>query len=349
MSKKRILVTGAGALLGQGILRCLQPIRQDYHIVTVDPDHRSSGFFLSDMAYTIPLADEQDYLQSLIAIIKREKIELIFIGTDVELPLLSNERINLEKAYQLKIAVSRPEVIAIANDKWLTANFLRDNGFPFPVSVRATDGDGIHVLRVKGVYPLFAKPRDGARSKGIRVLNNEFDLAEIEKFPSNLVIQEFLEESEGEFTAGCLVFGGKCCAVVVLKRDLRDGNTWRAYSDISKKYEPFLMAVAEKLGAEGPCNFQFRIRANQPVIFEINARFSGTTPLRMIFGFNEVKATLNYYLNGVSDFDFKIAPGTVLRTFSDLFISNEQMESLKLAGELKQPEGVDYPFSILKS
>lgn len=337
-------MTGAGALLGQGILRCIQPFREEYYIVSVDPDFRSSGFFLSDKAYTVPMANDPLYLSAIEKVITEERIELILIGTDVELPLFSKERGGLEKKYGVKTITSGEDVIRIANDKWATAKFLKDNGFPYPFSVNAIDMEGMTKLRDRGVYPLFAKPRDGARSKGIRTIQSEGDLMDVMKFPGNLVIQEFLEESEGEYTAGCLVLDGKCCAVVVLRRDLRDGNTWRAYSDTSGRFDVFLKSVAEKLGVEGPCNFQFRVRNQEPVIFEINARFSGTTPLRMMFGFNEVKAVLDYYFMGQSRFEVTIKEGTVLRTFSDLWVSNGSLEELKKEGHLEQPQAVEYPF-----
>ena len=53
---KNILVTGAGALLGQGILRLLQVADFSKKIYTTDPDPRSTGHWLGDYAITVPMA-----------------------------------------------------------------------------------------------------------------------------------------------------------------------------------------------------------------------------------------------------------------------------------------------------
>jgi carbamoyl-phosphate synthase large subunit len=344
-SKTTVLVTGAGALLGQGILRCLQNDRNEFRIITADPDFKSAGHWLGDKAITIPFASAANYLAELEKIIESERIDFVLIGTDVELPVLSKNKIRLEQLYRMKVIVSSEKVIDIANDKWLTSNFLQKHGFPFPNSVMASNRDQV-LSTFNDTFPLFAKPIDGARSKGIRIINDRTALDEVLSDPQNLVVQEYLHEHDGEYTAGCLVLGGKCRAIVVLRRDLRDGNTYRAYSDVSGDFDDFLKRVAETLEVEGPCNFQFRVRNGQPVIFEINARFSGTTPLRMIFGFNEVVATIDFYRHNKAEMNVSIAEGTVLRTWSDIFITKHEFDQFESAKVIDNPKCQEVSFLI---
>ena len=342
---KNILVTGAGAVLGQGILRSLQEYTNDFIIHTADPDHRSSGHWLGNKAHTIKMANDPDYLNSIENIIQSEKIDIVLIGTDTELPIFSNNKKLLEEKYRVIIVVSDSKVIEIANDKFLTANFLKNNGFHYPISYMSYDQDGIFLLKKQNNYPYIAKPIDGARSKGVEILNSEQDLDRVTSYVNNLVIQEYISEFDGEFTSGCLVFNRKCVAVVTLKRDLRDGNTYRAYySNEFVKYNSFISSVAETLGVEGPCNFQFRIKDGQPVIFEINSRFSGTTPLRYIFGFNEVKACVNYYLFKREIENFNLKPGVVMRTWSDIFVSEQEFMHLENEKTLINPSSNYHPF-----
>lgn len=342
---KNILVTGAGAVLGQGILRSLHEHSNNFIIHTADPDYRSSGHWLGNKAHLIKMAKDPDYLSSIENIIIAEKIDIILIGTDTELPIFSDNKKRLEEKYGVIIVVSNTNVIKIANDKFLTANFLKENGFPFPISFMSYDQDGIMYLKKLNNYPYIAKPIDGARSKGIELIKEEKDIDRISSFDNNLVVQEFIAETDGEFTSGCLVFKGKCVAVVTLKRDLRDGNTYRAY--YKKEYEiynNFISNVSEKLGVEGPCNFQFRIKNGKPVIFEINSRFSGTTPLRFIFGFNEVIACINFYLFNKNIDQFVLKPGIVMRAWSDLFVSEQDLDRLKNENILENPTSNYHPF-----
>ncbi|WP_051286097.1 ATP-grasp domain-containing protein [Salinimicrobium terrae] len=330
---KRILVTGAGALLGQGILRSLSYSKNEYYVITADPDVRSTGHALADKSYIIPFAGDEVYLKRIEDIIEQEHIDLILIGTDVELPLFATKKEYLEKKYSLIVVVSKTEAVEIANDKWKTAQFLKDNGFPFPVSALTSDKKEIERLTKLVDFPLIAKPVDGARSKGLQTINNYNELKEICSYENNLVVQEKIKEDEGEFTTGCLVFGGKCVAVVSLIRDLRDGNTWRAYRNGDSPYDDQIAKIAEKLGVEGPANFQYRIKNGQPVVFEVNCRFSGTTPLRMMYGFNEVEALIQYYLENESVQRPSLRSGTILRTFSDVFIPNEVISEFEEKGE----------------
>lgn len=326
---KKILVTGAGALLGQGILRCLHFSKNNYYIITADPDYRAQGHCLGHKAYLIPFASDAKYMARIEEIIEKEKVDVVLIGTDIELPIFAESKKELEKKFPVKIVVSDSKVIEIANNKWLTAEFLKQNGFPYPLSALTTNKEDIKFLIQNCVYPLIAKPVDGARSKGIKIINSKEELESLCSYPNNLVVQELLSEEEGEFTTGCIVMDQKCKAIVSLKRDLRDGNTFRAYRNGNNIHDVLIGKIAETLGVEGPANFQYRIRNGEPVIFEINGRFSGTTPLRYMFGFNEVEALLNYLFNAEEINQPVLKNGAVFRTLSDVFVENTQLEELR--------------------
>lgn len=345
--EKNILVTGAGALLGQGILRLLQVADFPKKIYTADPDPRSTGHWLGDYALTIPKCSADNYIDVVRSLIIQYKIDAILVGTDVELPILAKYKEEFQESLNCAIIVSSENVINIANDKFLTARFLEEHNFPFPFSVMADDKARLAEIETKFGFPLFAKPFDGARSLGIKKINNHEELMEIYSPTSNLVVQQYLSEDQGEYTCGCIVVEGKCVAVVTLKRDLRDGNTYRAYRDHeTPQFDEFIIPIAEKLNPDGPVNFQFRISNGKPVIFEINGRFSGTTPIRQFFGFNEVEAVLKYYLFNQVIEKPTLKNGLVMRTWSDLFITEQQMKDINDNGVLENPNAHFYNFSL---
>ena len=344
---KNILVTGAGSLLGQGILRMLKIADFQKKIFTADPDSRSSGHWLGDEAIIIPKVNEANYIQTIKDIVSQNKIDMILVGTDVELTILSQYKKEFFENFNCTIIVSDLNVINISNDKFLTAQFLKENNFPFPFSVMANDKEGLNQIKEKLGFPLFAKPIDGARSLGIKVINDENELNDLYNPNSNLTVQQYLPEEQGEYTSGCLVVEGKCKSIVTLRRDLRDGNTYRAYRDeFSSKYDEVIKEIAEKLNPDGPVNFQFRVFNEQPVIFEINGRFSGTTPLRYFFGFNEVEALLNYHLFGKLIKNPILKEGVVLRTWSDMFVDNSQFSKLTNDKSLTNPTALFYDFNL---
>ncbi len=346
-NKKNILVTGAGALLGQGILRLLQISNFSKRIFTADPDPKSAGHWLGDYAIIIPKVIDSNYIDVIKKVIVQHKLDAILVGTDVELPILSKYKKTFLQEYGCQVIVSSEDVITIANDKLLTAEFLKKHNFPFPISVMANDKKKLIEIEEKLGFPLFAKPFDGARSLGIKKIENHEELMEIYNSNSNLVVQQFLPETEGEFTSGCIVIKGKCKAIVTLKRDLRDGNTYRAYIDSeTAKYDKFIIPIAEKLCPDGPVNFQFRIFKGEPIIFEINGRFSGTTPLRHFFGFNEVEAVLKYYLFNTEIETPILKNGLVFRTWSDVFINENEFNAFKREAILENPKADFFNFQL---
>jgi len=305
----KVLVTGAGALLGQGIIKSLRLADNDYYIVAVDPDPRSIGLYWADKACLVPMATELNYLENVCQIIKRENPDVILIGTDVELMIFAENKEKIELDFDTKVVVSSPEAIKIADDKWLTYNFLRENGFPFPKSVLLGDK--------KINFPLIVKPRVGARSVGVHRVKTLQELDYALSVVDNPIIQEDVSTPDNEYTSGIVVFDGIAKAIVTMRRDLRDGNTFRAYIEPESPFDSILMEMAEKLGGTGPLNFQFRNDGGVPKVFEINARFSGTTPIRALAGFNEVDQVVQHVVRGYEVVQNTIRSTTVLRYWDE--------------------------------
>ncbi|MFT6783802.1 MAG: carbamoyl-phosphate synthase large subunit [Saprospiraceae bacterium] len=206
------------------------------------------------------MAISDDFIIELEAIISKEKIDILLIGTDTELPIISKNKVRLESAYNLRIVVAPEEAIHIADDKWLTAKFLRENNFPYPKSAMANDDDEVEQLLCQTEYPYLAKPIDGAPSRGLVIINTKEDLKEVCSYKNNLVIQELIPEEGGEYTSGCLVIKEKCVSVVTLRKDLRDGNTARTYRDKdSGRFDDIIADIAVQLKIEGPCNFKKKL------------------------------------------------------------------------------------------
>jgi carbamoyl-phosphate synthase large subunit len=318
----KVMVTGAGAVLGQGVLRSLQASRLAPEIVALDPSPLAPGLYWVPHRALIPMAKDPAYLDRIEALLREHRPDVVMIGTDVELALFAQHRADLEQRYSTHIVVSSPEVVAIADDKWLTNEFLRRHGFPAPDS--ALPG-GEEALLERVGFPLVVKPRVGARSIGMSVVHTRDELARaIAGLPAP-VIQQCVSDDAHEYTAGTLTFDGRCDAVIVMRRDLRDGNTWRAYVEDTPELDEQVRELAQALGAYGPANFQFRVEHGQAKVFEINGRFSGTTPLRMHAGFNEVEMVLRKVVLGEPIVQPPLEKMTILRYFSEIVVRPGEM------------------------
>ena len=78
-----------------------------------------------------------------------------------------------------------------------------------------------------------------------------------------------------------------------------------------------------------PANFQFRIdKFGVPKVFEINGRFSGTTPLRAHAGFNEVEMCIRKVLWDEPIVQPDILSVTILRHWSETVITSERTDAI---------------------
>jgi len=280
------------------------------------------------VSYLVPLVKSPDYLDAIGAILRREKPDVVLIGTDVELMVFAEHRAALETEYHTHIIVSSPSVVAIADDKWLTYCFLKENGFDYPRS--CLPGDEAQLVAEVG-FPLIVKPRVGARSVGLHKVQNEEELQRV--LSHNSIIQECVATDADEYTAGALVFDD-AINTIVMRRDLRDGNTYRAFVDTYPALNEQVRALAQVLNPYGPSNFQFRLTPEGKVkVFEINARFSGTTPLRARAGFNEVEMAIRHVLEGQLLVQPAIKPLVILRHWSETVVEPAAVEQITLPQE----------------
>lgn len=317
MTKQSVLVTGVGGGVGQSLLKSLY--ESDYRVVAADGETLATGLFAADRGYKIPYAKSAEYIPTLLDICEREKCRMVFPGLDAELPILAAAREQFS-ARGITVSVSAPNVIAIADDKLRTSEFLRSHGLAAPLTHRA---DAIAPDAIR--FPLVLKPMvGGARSLGVFVVRSreEFDQRIATINTAAYVAQECIEGDE--YTCGTINFDNACQGVIVMRRILRDGDTYKAFVEHNDVIEAYVRSAANALKPFGACNFQLRLRDNQPYIFEINARSSGTTYCRTLAGFNEPKMIADHVLRDVAP-SFAIKPIVILRYWKELVVPTDRL------------------------
>ncbi len=316
----KVLVTGAGGGVGQSILKAFQG--SSYDVVAADTDPLAAGLYAAPRACLIPRGDAPEFVDRMLELCRREQIKLIFCGIEPELMVLARAAHRF-RAEGIVPIVSRPEVIETCDDKLLTSCFLAQHGFPSVATIPLADPAAAEVP-----LPVVLKPmKGGARSQGMFVVRSReelrYHMQTVEC--SNYVAQERLQGDE--YTCGSITFDGRCLGVIVMRRTLRDGDTYKAFVVNEPAIARHVAAVAEALDPFGPCNFQLRVREGKPYIFEINSRCSGTTGCRALAGFNEPVMTADYVLQGKAP-SFQIRELSFLRYWKELVVPNTRIAEL---------------------
>jgi carbamoyl-phosphate synthase large subunit len=230
-------------------------------------------------------------------------------------------------------------VLAVGADKLRTCRWLAEHGFPVPHYAASGDRRSVAELVAACGYPLIAKPRQGRGMHGVFMVDDADDLAYATR-RRDYLLQEYLADGDAEFTAGCFSDrDGQVRGTIVLRRELLQGTTYRAEAGPFPQVRAAAAAIAGALRPLGPCNAQFRVDRGCAVCFEINVRFSGSTPLRARFGFNEVEAALRHYVLGEPAVDLPvITQGLATRYWNEVYVDPAAHAELVASGALDNPE-----------
>lgn len=323
----KILVTGAGEIFGQAAIKSIKAANLDAEIIALNADLAGAGLYWANQYYIVPRAKDTAYLDRIREILEIERPDIILIGTAHEYSVFSDAKEELEMEYKTKVLVSSRKVIDTAEDKWLTHKFLKNNELYHPDS--CLPGDEKALINRVG-FPLIVKPRVGSGSVGVTKVSTVEELNEAIKQVDNPIIQEYVGTEDEEYTAGILVFDGKAKSSIVMKRELRHGNTSIARAEPYSEVNRYLERIAEKLGVHGPVNLQFRLGEGKVKLFEINARFSGTTYFRTLSNVNEVQMCIKYLLQYEDISQPEIKPVQIIRYYEEMVIPEEKNETISI-------------------
>lgn len=328
-----ILVLAVGGNVSQGILKALARSSINCRVIGTDLDALQMGLYTVDRGYVAPHATDPHFIDWLIHLCREEHVDAILSGCEPVLRVLTQERSRIEAETLSLCFVCSPRVWHICDDKLLTCKWLKENGFAYPAYADPSDPIAVSELLEKTGFPLIAKPRIGGGAHGIILVENKEDLDYV-KHKTNYVLQEVLGENSDEYTVGC--FCDKDFVVrgsIVMWRELLAGTTYRAVVGLYEEVKQAAEQIATALEVQGPCNIQMRMTQSGPVCFEINPRFSGTTPIRAALGFNEVEAAIRHFLLGGQEVTLPVVTqGIALRYWNELYVHPEEYQQLNEHG-----------------
>ncbi|MFT4800406.1 MAG: carbamoyl-phosphate synthase large subunit [Flavobacteriaceae bacterium] len=277
-----ILVTGCGGDIGQSIGKILVKSAYTKNLYGIDISDKNAAQFIYPnfsigLRYTHP-----EYLEQLEMFIETNDIDIIIPIAEPELRYFSEQNI-LNIIGNAKMITASSMALKVGFDKFKTAEFLKDEGLPFPKTHLATD------LKSLKLFPAILKSRTGSGSKDIYKINTKDEFSfytrnNIEDF----VVQEFITDKNGEFTCGLFRSSKGEIRSQIFKRELHGG--YSGYGEVieNKIITTLLEELAVKLDLLGSINIQLRMTGNLPKIFEINPRFSSTVLYRHLFGFEDL-------------------------------------------------------------
>jgi len=338
--KKSILIAGVGgASLGTELLKCLR-YSGNYDIFGADISPYAYGLYQKGFVRTY-VVDRKQYIPSILDICRKENIDAIVPGGEEPLLLLSSQD-DLFDREGIVLAINSKKVIELCTDKIKTFDYLSSQGILVPLTKLVNDIEELNSIN----YPCVVKPSTGSGGSTFVCLAEDKEEAllyssYLKKRGIKVLVQEYTPHFEGEYTIGVLSLPNKeIVGSIALKRSFNAKLSYLVkYDDrvISSGYSQGIIdefpevrqeaeRIAVALGSTGPLNIQGRLRSGVLIPFEINPRFSASTYLRTMAGFNEVDIFLQFLLNHKYTPPGIIKHGCYLRSLEEKYISDEELK-----------------------
>jgi carbamoyl-phosphate synthase large subunit len=338
-----VMVAGiGGASLGTEILKCLRGAGR-YRVFGCDISPYAYGHYEQGVAETFVVSRKR-YVESVLELCVANRVRALIPGGEEPLVLLGPAAEVFLKA-GVRLAANSAEVIATCSNKRRFFERMQVLGLPIPWTVAVQDREDLESLK-DIPCPCVIKPCTG--TGGSRFVFMAMNRSETELYVEHLLhnghtplVQEYVGLDEGEFTVGTLFLpDGRLVGSVAMQRLFNTKLSVLASTPaglISSGYSQGLIndfaevrtqaeKVAKALGSVGPMNIQGRVRKGILIPFEVNPRFSASTYLRAMAGFNEVDMYLQNVLYGIDPVVAPIRPGYYLRSFSELYLPKEAIK-----------------------
>ncbi len=348
-----VMVTAiGGGGHGEQILKALRLAGADrYWIVGGDASANCPQFDLVHQPVVLPRASHPEYMDALLAVCRRFEVRALFHGCEPELMMFSRHREKIAAA-GIFLPINPPDVIDTCMDKFKTVSFLSDHGFQPPWSAVFSAKEAIS--GVPG-YPIVVKPlRGGGGSRDCFIAQNDRQLEILAEYldvvNEPFLLQEYVGTPQDEYTVGVLhdMDGNFINSIAVRRlvagalnmrlsirnktnrKDLGDylvvsSGVSHGRIDDYPEVRTQCEQIAAAIGARGAVNIQCRFVDGKVKVFEINPRFSGTTSLRAMVGYNEPDVLVRRHVHNESiETRFGYRSGLILRSLRETFVDEHK-------------------------
>jgi carbamoyl-phosphate synthase large subunit len=342
----RVFITGAGAPGAPGIIKSLRIVgERKISVLGADANTANSvGSGLLDKVFRIPYPESADFIDKVLEICISEKIDVIIPLVTRELLVFASNKPLFEKA-GIKVSVSDPEPLQIANNKHLLMRFCRDNNIPVPSFRLVKSVEEFRKAAESLGYPdekICFKPPVSNGLRGFRIIDDSQDrlFSIMNEKPNNIYIgyEEFLSVCRSseffpdllvmeylpgeEYSVDVVVNNGRFFSAIPRSRDhIKMGISFVGTTVEDREIIKYSKLVVEGLKLNGNIGLQLkRDKHGVPRILESNPRVQGTIVLCTAAGENMVYEAVKLCL-GEKPVEPEISWGVkMIRFWDELFL-----------------------------
>ncbi|AIY79498.1 ATP-grasp domain-containing protein [Clostridium botulinum] len=272
----KVLLTAIGKRV-----QLINHLKKNNYVIGVDCGDLAPAIQFVDKFYKIHKYNEKEYIDDLIKICKKEKVDLLIPLYEKEFLILCENRGKFKDVATI-LLLSNKDIIEICNDKWKTYKFFLDNNINTPISYCKNDIEQLlECEKVKIMqFPFIIKPRDGMGSSNVFKINSIKELEFFKEYVDNYIIQQYVDGIEYTVDVLCDLNGNVISIVPRERIEVRSGEVCKSKAVYDKRIINSTLDLCQKLKGIGPLTIQCILTKNNEIKFiEINPRFGGGVPL----------------------------------------------------------------------
>ncbi len=267
------------------------------NIIATDMSELAPAIYDADKYYLVPKITEPGYIDIILDICKKEKIDGVLSLIDPELSLFS-KHIDEFTALGATVIGSSYEKCEMTLDKMKMFQWLKTHDYKCAETYTNKEDFYSDVEAGKINYPVFVKPINGSASISIFKVTDKETLELLFKHDDNLMIQQFLNGQEIGADVYIDMISGEVVSIFTKKKlKMRAGETDKAVSFKDEKLFRLIEKFVAEAGFKGQIDIDIFDIDGEYYISEVNPRFGGGYPHAYECGCNHIKLIENN-LNG---------------------------------------------------
>lgn len=262
-------------------------------VIVTDCSNLAPALHEADKYYITKRIDDEGYIQEILDICVKEKINAVLTLIDPEISLLSQ---NVEKFKQIGVVpiISDYPKVEMCFDKYKMYEFLMENNFKTAKSYIDKDVFYNDLVENKIHFPVFVKPVRGSASININKATTKEELEVLWSQTDDLMIQEYMQGQEIGVDAYIDMISNELVSVFCKKKlKMRAGETDKAISVKDKKLFDIILRFITKAGFKGIIDIDVFNINGEYYISEVNPRFGGGYPHAYECGVNVPRMIIN--------------------------------------------------------
>ncbi len=253
-------------------------IKENGKIIATDMSELAPAIYEADKFYIVPSINDPLYIDKIVDICKKERIDALFTLIDPEISLIAK---NKERFLDIGVIplISDYEQVELAFDKFKMFTYLNENNFKTAKSYIDKNLFYQDLDEGKINFPVFVKPVKGSASINISKVNSKEEVDLLFSLYDNLIIQEFLDGQEIGADVYIDPISKKVVSIFTKEKiKMRAGETDKARSFKNIKLFNLICELVEKIGYKYMIDMDIFKINEEYYISEINPRFGGGYP-----------------------------------------------------------------------